>query len=814
MADREVTTKYILQGDPSGMVAAADKARNSMTGLVGATQQNEAAFLSMSRSISVAAAAFGTLKISEYIKDSTMMAARVETLGVVMKVVGNNAGYSSKEMATYAQQVAQMGITTETSRQSVIKMASAHMDLNKASELARVAQDAAVIGNINSSEAFDKMIHGIQSAQVDVLRTIGINVNFEDSYKKIAAQLGKNTQELTENEKIQARTNVVLEKGRDIAGSYSASMDTAGKIINSMKRPADEIALSLGQIFTPSLNMLAKDFYNELVGVSKALKDGQPAVDAWGNKTLEVTIAVKAEFMRLAMLVDKVGGSFTTAAARAFTVAGVISRAMTLGQFGQGLESRAAGMKEANALYASRYAATEAELTKLAEKYNAIGVASAGAAENIKKHSAETTGATSAQSKAAEQAAAAAQAEENAYINLYNSLQDKINENNPLLNKEQQEMLKLRIEYDNHIARHPQYRAELEKTYQVELDNLALKQKMVREAKAAAAAIKELEDQNKDLDVLSLAPARFGMAANRVDGGLSVGSRYSKSGRFSLMGAGPNTVQQYAPEQPSNRDIRALDRFSGLQGELGAGNDPYSQQKQALQRYYDERFDIIVAAAEAEGEISAKHNEASLKLYEGYTGAMAEMDRQRVETAVGYMGQQMTQLGQTLMQGSKDQFEVGKGLAIAGAVIDTYRAATGAYAAMASIPYVGPFLGAAAAAAAVVSGMAQVATIESTRFEPRETGGPVQAGRHYLVGERGPELLTMGANSSGFITPNKSLQGKTTNVTVVYQITPGLADTVRSEIMKAVPAITNHTVSAVGRAINSGGSLSAAVGRM
>ena len=39
--------------------------------------------------------------------------------------------------------------------------------------------------------------------------------------------------------------------------------------------------------------------------------------------------------------------------------------------------------------------------------------------------------------------------------------------------------------------------------------------------------------------------------------------------------------------------------------------------------------------------------------------------------------------------------------------------------------------------------------------ERRAAGGPVSAGRSYLVGEKGPELVTMGGN--GFVTPNHAL---------------------------------------------------------
>lgn len=46
----------------------------------------------------------------------------------------------------------------------------------------------------------------------------------------------------------------------------------------------------------------------------------------------------------------------------------------------------------------------------------------------------------------------------------------------------------------------------------------------------------------------------------------------------------------------------------------------------------------------------------------------------------------------------------------------------------------------------------------------RASGGPVSAGRSYLVGERGPEVVTMGA--SGHVTPNRDLGGFTGDIVI------------------------------------------------
>lgn len=63
-------------------------------------------------------------------------------------------------------------------------------------------------------------------------------------------------------------------------------------------------------------------------------------------------------------------------------------------------------------------------------------------------------------------------------------------------------------------------------------------------------------------------------------------------------------------------------------------------------------------------------------------------------------------------------------------------------------------------------------------------GGPVVGGRTYLVGEKGPELLTMGAGTSGLVTPNRQLQARSGGVTNVYNFEAG-ADvaTIRAEII-------------------------------
>ena len=225
------------------------------------------------------AAAFAAWRLATFAQEATMLAARYETLGVAMEAVGRNAGYTAQQMAGFQGGLEKTGISMIESRNSLTMLAAAQINLADSSKLARVAQDAAVIGGLNSSEAFGRMIQGIRSGQIETLRTIGINVQFEDGYKKMADQLGKNVKSLTDLEKTQSRANQVIDYGARLAGAYEASMETAGKQIFSMQRYIQDLEVKLGAIFGPALQKMVFDFVDQLKRMSQALdamqKSGQ-----------------------------------------------------------------------------------------------------------------------------------------------------------------------------------------------------------------------------------------------------------------------------------------------------------------------------------------------------------------------------------------------------------------------------------------------------------------------------------------------------------------------------------------------------------
>jgi hypothetical protein len=255
------------------------------------------------------AAGYAAMKVGEYVKDAAMLAARYETLDVVMGVVGKTAGYTKTQMDYAAESVAKQGITMTESRNSVIKLVQAHIDLSHASGLARIAQDAAVIGGINSSEAFERLVNGISRGNVLILRNIGINVNLQAAYAQMADSLGKSTRELTENERVEARRIAVFERGTDINGTYAASLDTASKQITSMKRYTEDLKTTVGSVFTEVLTIAVMGLTDQLKDangeISELAKNNQ--LEAWGHNLTVTFVGIATAVANAGVAMQKVG---------------------------------------------------------------------------------------------------------------------------------------------------------------------------------------------------------------------------------------------------------------------------------------------------------------------------------------------------------------------------------------------------------------------------------------------------------------------------------------------------------------------------
>lgn len=152
-------------------------------------------------------------------------------------------------------------------------------------------------------------------------------------------------------------------------------------------------------------------------------------------------------------------------------------------------------------------------------------------------------------------------------------------------------------------------------------------------------------------------------------------------------------------------------------------------------------------------------NQKQLITEKRYNEARKNLETQARDHAIQSSGDALN----ALAAHNRTAFHAAKAFNIGQAIMNTY---TGATKALAAYPPPFNFI---MAAAVVASGLAQVQTIRAQQYQGRALGGQVRSGESYVVGERGPEVLTMG--SSGRIIPNDKIGGAGQTVNKVANVT-------------------------------------------
>ena len=486
-----VDTKELVSAIQSlkDVPAAAQQAANGIDQLNNSVSSLESAFKFL-------AGAIAAIKLGEVVQDAILAAARYETLGVSMNSVGKNLGYTSVQLDSFTKSLQTQGISMLESRQTVLSMMQANMDLSKSTDLARVAQDAAVIANENSSQTLNRLVYAIQTAQPEILRTVGINVSFEQGYKRIAEQLGVTQESLDASQKMQSRFNQVMEAGANIAGTYDAAMGTAGKQITSFVRYIENLQVEFGKAFGPALTELILYATEVIKGLTEAvaapLVQGILSSLASGLVTLvtnldQLAIAAAAAGAVYAVLrIEMYAGSLAAAGYTLGTAALGVAMSGTLVAAG----ALSSAMSTLTAwLIANPYTALAAALAGLLVAYNAISASVADVKKQFDAHMGSLREATSAY--------AGAQAEVTRLENAYAAYQDAISRAGTNTYEQQRAV-------DALTQAFPELKVNVGSTaYQMDVLRASMEQaKQEMDRLAESARNKAVEEWGKQFDIL------------------------------------------------------------------------------------------------------------------------------------------------------------------------------------------------------------------------------------------------------------------------------------------------------------------------
>lgn len=242
-----------------------------------ATQQfqSQASLLrSTLNTASIATAAFTTAAIAFGFK-AFNAAARVDELDIAINAVGKSTGLGYQAIQDTALAIKGMGIEMDIAQKSALKFAQNNLKLEYASQLARAAQDLAVISGQNSTDTYNMLTHAVITGRSEVLKSVGIQKSAGQMYADFAKTIGKTAKQLTYMEKQEAVATGALAEAAKVAGTYEAAMTTPGKVLRSFARLQNEIMVAMGGALLKGFGPAIYSAYEMTKSFAKAVEKSQ-----------------------------------------------------------------------------------------------------------------------------------------------------------------------------------------------------------------------------------------------------------------------------------------------------------------------------------------------------------------------------------------------------------------------------------------------------------------------------------------------------------------------------------------------------------
>lgn len=268
--------------------------------------QSAGALRSMLNTTAIVTAGFTTAVVAFGFK-AFNAAARVDELDIAINAVGKSTGLGYQAIQDTAVAIKGMGIEMDVAQKAALKFAQNNLKLEYASQLARAAQDLAVISGQNSTDTFNMLTHAVITGRSEVLKSVGIQKSADQMYADFAASIGKTTKQLTYQEKQQAVATGALAEAAKVAGTYEAAMTTPGKVLRSFARLQNEIMVAMGGALLDGFGPAIYSAYKMVQSFSKAVQTSeyfQSAIKAVGMVIGKIMAPFKKLFDTLKGYID------------------------------------------------------------------------------------------------------------------------------------------------------------------------------------------------------------------------------------------------------------------------------------------------------------------------------------------------------------------------------------------------------------------------------------------------------------------------------------------------------------------------------
>ena len=200
------------------------------------------------------------------------VAARVFALTAAYTALKNAADYSTllkgqeayakmtgKHMGSIARDIQSASgymLDFQQASESAALASTAGLTTKQIAAMTKGARAASVALGRDMADAMDRLTRGIVKAEPEILDELGIIIRLDTVYRKFAEDIGKTTTELTEFEKLTARTNAILGQTTDKFGDIAKTVPANGFL--QLSAAVFDLAKAGGALLSDVLQPLTK----------------------------------------------------------------------------------------------------------------------------------------------------------------------------------------------------------------------------------------------------------------------------------------------------------------------------------------------------------------------------------------------------------------------------------------------------------------------------------------------------------------------------------------------------------------------------
>ena len=205
-------------------------------------------------------------RLSDSIKNLSGLTLEVNAdgSGMLSSTGMKNLGLNIQEVTQYASQLA--SVTNSVGQTGEVSLATA-------SALTKLGADMSSLFNIDYSSVMNNLQSGI-IGQSRALYKYGIDItNATLQTKAYELGLTKSVSEMTQMEKMQLRTLVILQDSRVAWGDLAATISSPSNMMRQFRNNLKETGMLLGQLFIPVLTKVAPVINGITVAIGRLLTD-------------------------------------------------------------------------------------------------------------------------------------------------------------------------------------------------------------------------------------------------------------------------------------------------------------------------------------------------------------------------------------------------------------------------------------------------------------------------------------------------------------------------------------------------------------